>query len=288
MAKRILVWIGIAILIVYAGKNAFGVSDQAFSIAVLAVMLVAIAFHFSQRLNALDERVIHNNYSGIKKAIEEGERHKPVHQQPKSLVEGGAVKSFITAAHEVLFEDFTWFGAVLNQHVAEPWAVEELNDTDVHGIDGPEVGRRYQLYYNACKMGTMQVTAGGHEWILRPDTFAENRQARVEVELSYLRFVPYGDAHSLISSIVLFIGGFGDDGDGARAKASAVASAELTRHLWESVRNPDFDMDFEFRTEGPYELLRETIDHWKANGIDPFEKWAGDRSWGGDIKDAVS
>ena len=58
----------------------------------------------------------------------------------------------ITVAHEVLFEDFRWFGAVLNQHVAEPWGIEELNDTNVRGIEAPDVGRRYQVYYNACRM----------------------------------------------------------------------------------------------------------------------------------------
>jgi hypothetical protein len=213
-------------------------------------------------------------------AIEEGERHKPQHKQPKSLIDGGAVQSFITAAHEVLFEDFSWFGAVLNRHVAEAWAIEELNDTNVRGIEAPEVGRQYRVYYNACKMGKIQVTAGGHEWMFRPEAFAENRQAQVEIELNYLRFVPFYAAHSLISSIVLLVGPFGDDGEVTRSKAASVATAALTGHLWESVRNPDIDASFEFRTEGPYEHLRHTTDDWKANGIDPFEKWGGDRSWG--------
>ncbi|MEO5326185.1 hypothetical protein PV773_22985 [Mesorhizobium sp. CC13] len=288
MLKRILIWVAIIVvgLIGYAAKNAFGIADQTIWLTMLALMLVLVSFQFDGRLNALEERVIQKDYSGIKALIEEGKRHRPQHQQPKSLVEGGAVKSFITAAHEVLFEDFRWFGATLNQHIAEPWAVEELNDTDVRGIEGPEVGRRYQVYYNACRMGTMQVTTGGHEWIFRPETFAENRQARVEVDLNYLRFVPYTDTHSLISTVALFIGKFGDDGDVARAKASAVATAALTGHLWESVRNPDIDMSFEFRTEGPYELLSDTTDHWKANGIDPFEKWDGDRSWADQNADA--
>jgi hypothetical protein len=60
-----------------------------------------ISFHFDKRLNALEERVVPKD-SGIKALIEEGERHKPQHRQPKSLIEGGAVKSFITVAHEVL------------------------------------------------------------------------------------------------------------------------------------------------------------------------------------------
>ena len=131
-------------------------------------------------------------------------------------------------------------------------------------------------------MGTMQVTVGGHEWIFRPETFAVNPRAEVEVELNYLRFVPYTDAHSLISTVALLIGQSGDDSEAARSKAAGVATAALTGHLWESVRRAGIDMSFEFRTEGPYDLLRETVDHWKSGGIDPFEKWGGDRTWGED------
>jgi hypothetical protein len=282
MIKRAALWAAIFVagLIGYAAKHTYGLSDQAMWLTLTAIGLIVVSFHFDGRMATLEERVIHKDYGGIKAAIEDGERHKPRHQQPKSLIDGGAVESFITAAHEVLFEDFRWFGAALNQHVSEAWAIEELNDTDVRGIEAPEVGRRYQVYYNACKMGTMQVTVGGHEWIFRPEAFAENREARVEVELNYLRFVPFDAARSLINSIVLFVGPFGDDREGARSNAASVATAALTGHLWESVRNPDIDMSFEFRTEGPYELLRHTTDHWKASGIDPFEKWGGDRSWG--------
>jgi hypothetical protein len=281
MIKRIALWaalVGVT-LITYTAKQALGISDQFTWLALTTIGLVAVSFHFDRRINAVEERVIHKDYSRVKAEIEEGKRHKPKHEQPTSLIDGGAVSSFINAAHEVLFDDFRWFGALLNQHVAEAWAIEELNDTSVRGLDGPEVGRRYRVYYNSCKMGTIQVTVGGHEWIFHPEKFAEHRQARVEVELRYLRFVPYEDAHSLLSTISLFTSPFGE-GDEARSKAANLATAALAGHIWESVRNPDVDMTFEFGAEGPYELLRESTDHWKANGIDPLEKWEGDRSWG--------
>ena len=177
-----------------------------------------------------------------------------------------------------MFEDFRWFGAVLNRNIADPWAIEELPDTNVRDMaaDGPEYGRRYQIYYNACEMGTLQVTLGGHEWIMQPEKFAENRQARALLDLDYLRFVPYGDAHSLVSAVIMHTGPFIDYAT-ASARASALATAALTKHLWETVRVPDAAMDFEHQTEGSYELLRHTTDHWKKNGIDPFEKWGGDR-----------
>lgn len=217
------------------------------------------------------------DYSGIVAAIKEGKRHVPQHQQPESLAAGGAVKSYIRPANELLFEDFRWFGAVMNREVAEPWSIEELPNTDVRDwfADVPEVGRRYQVYYNACEMGTVQVRVGGYDY-MDPERFAENRQALALIDLNYLRFVPYEDAHSLIYTIVLFVGSF-ENGDAARARAAAEATAMLSEHLWETVRKPDIDMSFMHRTEGPYELLRHTTDHWKTNGIDPFEKWGGDR-----------
>lgn len=188
MIKRLLMWAAIicAGFIGYAAKNAYSINDYTVWLAVTAIGLVAISFHFDTRLNALEERVVHTDYSRIKAQIEEGERHKPEHQQPVSLAAGGAIASWITPAHETLFEDFRWFGAVLNEHVAEPWSFEELNDTSARGYDAPDIGRQYHVWYNACRMGRMQVTCGDYP-IMKPERFADNRQAHIEIELNYLR-----------------------------------------------------------------------------------------------------
>lgn len=278
MIKRVAYWAAIivVVLIVYAATHVFDVSNQTTSLVILAITFFVVSFHSDWRISSLENRVIHKSYSDVKLAIEKGERHKPQHKQPKSLIDGGAIQSRITAAHEILFDDFRWFGVLLNSDVAEAWAVEELNDTYIRQFEGPEVGRQYQVYYNACRMGTIEVTVGGYEWFSRPEAFAQNRQARVEVKLDYLRFVPFEAAHSLIYSIALYTGSFGDDGEAARSKAASIATAALTGHLWESVRRPHIDMRFEFRTEGPYELLRHGTDHWKAMGVDLFENSGGD------------
>ena len=282
MLKRALIWAAIicAGLVGYTVKNAYDIDDYTVWLALTAIGLIAISFHFDTRLNALEERVVHTDYTGIKMQIEEGERHKPQHQQPVSLAAGGAIASWITPAHEILFEDFRWFGAALNQHIAEPWSIEELNDTSAIGYDAPEIGRQYHVWYNACRMGRMQVTCGYYS-IMEPERFTDNRQAHLEIELNYLRFVPYDDAISLISQIVLFIGRFDfEDGERSRALARSESADVLAGHLWEAVRQSDIDPNFEYSIQGPYELLRHTVDHWKASRIDPFKKWGGDRSWG--------
>lgn len=281
MIKLVAYWAAIiaAVLIGYATTHVFDVSNQTMSLIILAATFFVVSFHSNWRISSLEERVIHKSYSDVKLAIEKGERHKPQHNQPKSLIDGGAVKSRITAAHEILFDDFRWFGVLLDSDFRGEigWAIEEINDTDIREFEGPDVGRQYRVYYNACRMGTIEVAVGGHEWLSRPEAFAQNRQARVEVRLDYLRFVSFEAAHGLIYSIALYIGSFGDDGEAARSKAAGIATAALTGHLWESVRKPNIDMYFNFRMNGPYELLRRATDQWEAKGVDLSEKLGGDQ-----------
>lgn len=276
MIKQIGIAIAIAVAwgLAFAAKEAFGLPDYAMWIAIIAVGGLIITFNFESRLQALEERVVRKDYGGIIKQLE-GERHAVSHQQPASLRDGRSSDWNITPAHEILFDDFRWFAAVLNRQVSDPWAVEELNDTKVRDYEGFDAGRRYAIWHNACEVGTLQVTVGGHG-ALQPEKFADNRIARVELELNHLRFVRYRDARSLVSQVALLIGRF-EDGDVTRAKAAAAAADALGGYLWEAVRLPDHGLSFEYTVEGPYELLRDQVDHWKSNNVDPMEKWGGDR-----------
>ncbi|WP_087005363.1 hypothetical protein [Rhizobium sullae] len=220
--------------------------------------------------------MVRKEYSGIIAALG-GERHKPEHKQPASLAAGRAIASWITPAHEILFDDFRWFAALLNMQLTDPWAIEELNDTNIRGFEGPEFGRRYQVWYNACKVGTMQVMMS-FDGMLKRNNFSENRSARVKLDLDYLRFIPYIDAGSLIYQIVLLVRDFDfTNGDASRAKARATAADALGGYLWEAVREPEFDPSFDFSIDGSCDLLRHVVDDWKKQGIDPMVKWGGDR-----------
>jgi hypothetical protein len=216
-----------------------------------------------------------NEYARIIRQLEEGERHVPQHNRPKSIHDSG-FESFVTPAHEVLFEDFNWFGALMNRQTADPWAVEETPDTLLKDLDDPDLGRTYNVYYNAVMMGRLQIGIGDLHSLLHPQEFIHKRSARAFLQLNWLRFVPYDDAHQFVSALGLLLGRF-EEHEAAYARAAAAATAALMGYLWESVRVEDAVMDFEYRTEGPYDLLLQTTDHWKANGIDPFESWNGDR-----------
>ncbi|MBY3314747.1 hypothetical protein [Rhizobium laguerreae] len=278
MIKKIGIWVAIvaACGIAWATQKVFAIPDQTMWIALILIVLGIFGFQVEGRLQAIEERVIRKDYSGILKQLD-GDRHVPQHKQPESLVAGGAIASWINPAHEILFDDFRWFGAVMNQHLPDAWAIEELPKTDLRGYEGPEFGRKYRVWYNACEIGTMQVSLGVGG-LLKRDKFAENRAARVELDLEYLRFISYRDARGLLYEVALLVGSFAkDDGETSRSKAQAIASDALGAHLWETVRHPEFDPSFEFQVDGPYDLLREIVDHWKAGGIDPMKKWNGDR-----------
>ncbi|WDR05563.1 hypothetical protein PSQ90_14995 [Devosia rhodophyticola] len=219
--------------------------------------------------------------SRLIKQLEEGERRPAQHERPRSVTDKG-FNSFATPGIQAVFEGFDFFGALMNQHIAKPWTIEETGDTLVKdwSSDSPELGRTYQVFYNGVTLGRLQVTEGANtaggfrekiEW------HRENRAAHALLELNQLRYVPYEDVLSLVSTIELLVGPF-ENNDIARPRARANAAAALTGYLWEVQRADDqYAPDFEHRVDGPYDLLKLTTDHWKEGGIDPFERWNGDR-----------
>lgn len=274
---RLKIYFGIAAAagIASVAKTFFGISDVWMTIGVIAVIGIIALMHVESRLDKLEARVIHTDYSGIL-ALLEGPRHTPKHQQPASLAAGGAISSWIRPEHEVLFHDFRWFAALLNKHLADPWAIEELPSTDARGYDAPEVGRTFAVWYNACKVGTFQVTLGAGMLISRQKSASE-RTARLELTLSYLRFIPYVYARGLLYELTIMVGSFDRAcDDECRSKAQLAAADALAGHLWEAVRNPDLDPHFDFVVEGSYDLLRDQNDHWVKHGYDPMAD-GGDR-----------
>ena len=223
---------------------------------------------------------IAKEYAGIIRRLEKGERRPAQHVRPRTVTDKG-FESFATPGVVAVFDGFEYFGALLNQHVSDPWTIEETGDTLVKDLrsDSPDLGRTYQVYFKGCRLGRLQVTEGfnaggfreGVEW------HRDNRAALVLVDIDYLRFVPYDDALSLVSAIEFFAGRF-DENEAARHRAKLNAAAALTRYLWEVLRaGDDYVPQFDHRVEGPYDLLQQTTAHWKSEGVDPFERWNGDR-----------
>ncbi|MGO8024149.1 hypothetical protein [Rhizobium leguminosarum] len=276
MIKKLGMWIAIVIAIgvLSAVQERLSVPNYIVGLAILGLGAIVIGFQIESRVRALEERVDRKDYSGIINQLN-GVRHKPRHQQPESLEAGGARASDIESAHHMVFEDFRWFGALLNRHLPD-WAIEELNDTRFRGDYGPAIGRRYNVWYRACQVGTIQVSKGSGRSLER-ERVKEERSARVELDLNYLRFIPYQVAHNFVYQIALLIGAYDfEDGRVSRAKADAAAAGSLGGHLWEVVRKPESGPCFDFYVDGPYDLLKHTFDHWKTQGLDPMVEWPGD------------
>ncbi|MHA6731579.1 hypothetical protein [Devosia sp. A369] len=223
---------------------------------------------------------IDKEYKRLIEQLEGGERLPPEHDRPVSVTDNG-FESFATAGVRAVFEGFEYFGTMMNREVADPWTIEETADTLVKDIvsDGPELGRTYRIFYNGVPMGKLQVTEGSNNNGFSDDVdwHRENRAARAILDLNNVRFVPYHDALSIVSSVEVLVGPF-EHYELSRDHARMKASAALTGYLWEVMRAGDhFVPSFSHRVNGPYDLLKITSDHWKEGGIDPFLKWNGDR-----------
>lgn len=219
-------------------------------------------------------------YADVIRQLEHGDRRPAQHVRPRTVRDNG-FESFASPSVEAVFDGFEYFGAVLNQQVVEPWTIEETGQTLVNDpdSDSPDLGRTYNVHYNGFRLGRLQVTAGfnlagglneSFEW------HRQNRAARVLIDLEYLRFIPHHHALSLVSTVELFVGQFADN-DSARRLATAKATTALSGYIWEVQRAEDYVPAFDHRTEGPYDLLQLTTERWKESGVDPFERWNGDR-----------
>lgn len=218
-------------------------------------------------------------YAALIEQLEYGERRAAQHVRPQALDD--RFKSFVTGGAQAIFEGFDYFAAILNRHIADPWTIEETDDTHVKDIlsDSPSLGRTYRIFYNGVKTGRLQVTDGtsvgglgeGIGW------YREHGSAYAILELDNLRFISYRDALSIVSAVELFVGPF-ENNDIAQPRARSNAAEALSGHLWEIMRAGDeYIPQFDHRVTGPYELLKHTTDHWKEGNIDPFERWNGDR-----------
>jgi hypothetical protein len=85
----------------------------------------------------------------------------PRHQRPKSVGEGWGVHD----QDRKFFADFEDFADVVNwwfddTHDGGPWRLQELADTELRlGFhDSPTYGRRYDIYHNQVRVGTLELS----------------------------------------------------------------------------------------------------------------------------------
>ena len=186
---------------------------------------------------------IQREYQSLIAEIENGSP-RPVKHDPPETLEAAGTTFHLTEHNRVVFRDFEPFGEVFNWLGGTgPWVLEEKPSpllTDLE--DGPDYGRNYRVFFNNVEMGT---------FLVGPYLLDDPPSARGVIDIQYLQFVPYSEAHGLLFSLgVLF--GAQADGEQMRSAANIAATAALSAYSWEVIRKSDRLHDFEYRFVGPY------------------------------------
>jgi hypothetical protein len=105
----------------------------------------------------------------------------------------------ITGEDERFFSDFEMFGDALNHGFEpnEPWRLQERSDAELTGREEPEYGRRYEIFYNQCSVGNLQIFAA---YLYGPN----NPKVGTEIELNYARLLPFAEINRFISAVANF------------------------------------------------------------------------------------
>jgi hypothetical protein len=209
------------------------------------------------------------------KRLQGGARFPPDHDPPKTIRDSG----FANAVNEAVFEDFRWFGSMMNISSADLWMVEETPKTLVSNIQttDPELGRTYKVFYNGVEMGDLQVTEGHGSFEIDDQKRLAARTARAYLHLHNARFLPYDDIHGFLALIEVQLGTWEGGYEPSWARARLAATQVLTGYLWEVMASEDAVPWLLHHVDGPYWMVRHETEHWKAKGFDPLVEWKGDR-----------
>ena len=179
----------------------------------------------------------------FRRALRGGEPITPKHARPAHLKEGWGITD-----HDLqFFENFDLFGDVLNRILEdEPWRVQEMSETEISGLDDtPLYGRRYEIFYNQHKLGTLQVYAG-------PSYSAIEPSVRTEIELDFARLIPFQSISGFVSFVAMFTASSSRE---EMEKAALSAQRAAINELWQIEYEPELDDrssggDIEFQFDG--------------------------------------
>jgi hypothetical protein len=150
---------------------------------------------------------------------------EPKHANPK-LKHWGITKSL-----RRFFADFDQFGVITNEWAPikdSPWRLQELENTRLRTFndDSPKYGRRYDLFYNQQRVGSLEIAD-------TPDYTTEEPRVRSNVVILDARVIPHplDDVSRFLTSIAtLLSAGTGDEyAEAKRNVEVALTQAYLAR-----------------------------------------------------------
>jgi hypothetical protein len=166
----------------------------------------------------------------------------PKHQSPKTI--GEKVPSLVREEDRLFFDDFADFAAVVNwwladDHVGGPWRLQELPDTELKldFSDMPDFGRRYAIFHNQVRLGTLEVS---------PDFrySSEKPNVHTKINMDWVRLLAFGTVRGLLSDIALHVCD-GNPSSREYFQTQMNIDRALTEPLWQTQQITDLGMDGE-------------------------------------------
>lgn len=218
------------------------------------------------------KKSLHEEYAKAIAEIDEGQRREPKHDVPTAAKSKWGT---VDPVDQFAFEEFAWLGATLDRATDDAWSFEETSDTARRAwyLESPEYGRRWIVYYNNLKLGWIEVSADPEKLFGTIDDYRSAPRARVDMELSLMRFVPMEAAFGILYQASFCMQPTDGGYDAVRERARLEAESAMTRYMWEVMRaGEEYVPTLEFSAQGSYAVFRETVAHWKETGFSPFER----------------
>ena len=167
----------------------------------------------------------------------------PKHKPPKTI--GEKFPSLVTEKDRLFFDDFAEFAAVVNLWLADEFEdfscrLQELPDTELRlgGIsDMPHFGRRYAIFHNQVRVGTLEVSPGFPYGV-------ENRNVRATIELNWVRLLAFDAVVGFLADIAKHVSDPDPNSEEYLQTDLGIIYA-LTRVMWQTQQISEFGMDGE-------------------------------------------
>lgn len=203
--------------------------------------------------------------SRVMRELFDGEPIAVRHDTPQSLTPDGETCFGADEIDFKCFSEFWYFSEYINKiyaDLSEPFRLQELGDTTITGSSadsGPAYGRRYDIYYNQCKVGLVEITA---------DMLSTDGSVWVEVNFNRIppRILPFSDVYGFLATVASLV---------TSTKKEAVSVGKMSEYenavsdikffmleaVWQigddpDDLGPDLSVSFSGRPDRYYELLR--------------------------------
>lgn len=164
----------------------------------------------------------------------------PKHRRPKDSGEG--FSSLVSDQDRQFFNDFDDFADVVNwwfgdEHVGTGWRLQELPDTERKHVlsDTPQFGRRYDVFYNQVRLGTLEVCPGAGYDAKTPDV-------HTSVQVEWVRLLPIGTIRAFLNGIALHVCR-PDPITKEYGEARAAIEESLTDALWQTQQISEYELE---------------------------------------------